>query len=93
MRELRLDEGRYKKYFRMLPHQMDDLVSTIGSALQKMNTHFRESIEPAQRVAIALRYSRHFLMESSHKFHNQRMKVTSKKINIQFIQTSIQSQI
>nr|XP_057926689.1 uncharacterized protein LOC131128123 [Doryrhamphus excisus] len=54
--ELRLDKRRHQRYFRMSAEQMDHLLSLIGHELTRQSTNFRASIEPKQRLAVALRY-------------------------------------
>lgn len=50
--ELRLNDGRFKVYFRMSLGQFDNLLSIIGPSITKMTTNNRESIGPAVRLSI-----------------------------------------
>ncbi|XP_030215697.1 protein ALP1-like [Gadus morhua] len=54
--ELRLDEDRFKVYFRLNRQQCEGVLTFIGPTIAKMNTNYRESISPAQRLCICLRY-------------------------------------
>ena len=53
--ELRLDEDRFKVYFRFNRQQFEGVLTFIGPTIAKMNTNYRESISPAQRLCICLR--------------------------------------
>ncbi len=44
VQELRLDDGRFKAYFRMSRGQFDNLPSIVGTSITKMTTSYRESI-------------------------------------------------
>ncbi|ROL48947.1 hypothetical protein DPX16_1887 [Anabarilius grahami] len=52
VQELRLNNGRFKVYFRMNLGQFDNLLSIIGASITKMTTNYRESIGPAARLSI-----------------------------------------
>ena len=54
VRELRLDSDRFYVYFRMSPDLFDDLLSKVGPLLVKRGNNFRETLSPAQRLAITL---------------------------------------
>lgn len=54
--ELRLDSQRHHRYFRMSAEKMDELLSIIGPDLTRQSNNYRASIEPKQRLAVALRY-------------------------------------
>ncbi|KAF4114360.1 hypothetical protein G5714_004583 [Onychostoma macrolepis] len=54
--ELRLDDDRHLKYFRMSAEQMDELLSVVGPELARQSTNYRAAIEPKQRLAITLRF-------------------------------------
>nr|XP_055025796.1 uncharacterized protein LOC129412676 [Misgurnus anguillicaudatus] len=56
VQELRLDDVRFKAYFRMSWEQFDNLLSIVGLSITKMNTNYRESIGPAERLSICLRF-------------------------------------
>ena len=53
--ELRLDEDRFKVYFRLNRQQFEGVLTFIGPTIAQMNTNYRESISPAQRLCICLR--------------------------------------
>ena len=53
--ELRLDEDRFKVYFRLNRQQFEGVLTFIGPTIAKMNTNYRESISPAQLLCICLR--------------------------------------
>lgn len=52
VQELRLDDSRFKVYFRMGLGQFDNLLSVIRPSITKMTTNYRESIGPAMRLSI-----------------------------------------
>ncbi|CAF4947585.1 unnamed protein product [Pieris macdunnoughi] len=54
MREEDLDG--YKNHLRMLPHQFDELLSKIESAIKKQDTHMRNAIPPKVKLEVTLRY-------------------------------------
>ena len=56
VRSLSLDHELYYAYFRMTPAQMNYLLSVVGPSLRRLDTTYRKSIEPAQQLAVALRY-------------------------------------
>ena len=56
VQELRLDEGRLHAYFRMDRSQFDHLLSLVGPAITKLNRNFRSPIQPAQKLAVCLRF-------------------------------------
>ncbi|XP_043247587.1 protein ALP1-like [Amphibalanus amphitrite] len=57
VQELRLlDPDRHQTYFRMSRDSFDLILSKIGPIITRQHTNFREPIEPAQRLAITLRY-------------------------------------
>ncbi|KAF0294198.1 Protein ALP1-like [Amphibalanus amphitrite] len=57
VQELRLlDPDRHQTYFRMSRDSFDLILSKIGPMITRQHTNFREPIEPAQRLAITLRY-------------------------------------
>ncbi|CAL8388774.1 unnamed protein product [Boreogadus saida] len=53
--ELRLDEDSFKVYFRLNRQQFEGVLTFIGPTIAKMNTNYRESISPPQRLCICLR--------------------------------------
>jgi hypothetical protein len=54
-RELRCDSQLFNRYFRMSTIQFDELLAIVGPHVQLQNTRWRNSIEPAQQLAICLR--------------------------------------
>ncbi|KAK0138530.1 Protein ALP1-like [Merluccius polli] len=56
VQELRLDEGRFQRYFRLDMEQFDSLLSKIGPLITRQHTNYRRPIPPAERVAICLRF-------------------------------------
>ncbi|KAK7922283.1 hypothetical protein WMY93_009185 [Mugilogobius chulae] len=55
VQELRLDSERHHQYFRMSVEKFEELLSIIGPELRRQCTTYRASIEPQQRLAVALR--------------------------------------
>ncbi|NP_001129460.1 uncharacterized protein LOC100191015 [Danio rerio] len=56
VQELRLDDGRFQRYFRLDREQFDSLLSKVGPQIARQDTNYRQSIEPAERLAICLRF-------------------------------------
>ena len=56
VQELRLDDARFKTFFRLNNSQFEDLLRRIGPAISKMQTKLRETISPDQRLCICLRW-------------------------------------
>ncbi|KAL2099402.1 hypothetical protein ACEWY4_005882 [Coilia grayii] len=56
VQELRLDDGRFKAYFRMSRQDFDNLLSIVGPTITKQDTNYRDSIGPAERLSICIRY-------------------------------------
>ncbi|KAK0139803.1 Protein ALP1-like [Merluccius polli] len=56
VQELRLDSLRFEQYFRMPPEYFDELLSKVGPLITRADTSFRSAIDPAERLAICLRY-------------------------------------
>jgi hypothetical protein len=54
--QLRQDEERFYKAFRMNFERFDELLEMIKNDITKLNTDYRSSIVPIQRLAVALRY-------------------------------------
>ncbi|XP_060808111.1 uncharacterized protein LOC132903550 [Amyelois transitella] len=54
MREEDIDG--YKNHLRMLPHQFDELLSKVESAIKKQDTHMRNAIPPKVKLEVTLRY-------------------------------------
>uniref|UniRef100_A0A671S3X4 Zgc:194221 n=1 Tax=Sinocyclocheilus anshuiensis TaxID=1608454 RepID=A0A671S3X4_9TELE len=55
IQELRLDNGRFKAYFRVDKDQFDYILRKVGPSISKQS-FCRETISPAQRLCICLRY-------------------------------------
>lgn len=53
--ELKLEDLRFHNYFRMSATQLEKLLEIVGANLQKQDV-VRESISPAERLALTLRY-------------------------------------
>ncbi|XP_067270790.1 uncharacterized protein [Pseudorasbora parva] len=56
LQELRLDDGRFQRYFRLSRSQFDDLLSRVGGRISLQDTNYRRCIPPAERLSICLRY-------------------------------------
>ncbi|XP_034059839.1 uncharacterized protein LOC117538335 [Gymnodraco acuticeps] len=56
VQELRLDDRLFQRYFRMSKEVFDELLGKVGPLITKVDTHLRMSIDPAERLAICLRY-------------------------------------
>ncbi|KAJ8351988.1 hypothetical protein SKAU_G00234640 [Synaphobranchus kaupii] len=56
VQELRLDDARFKSYFRLNRQQFEEVLQKIGPTIAKMQTNYRETISPAERLCICLRY-------------------------------------
>ncbi|KAL2092787.1 hypothetical protein ACEWY4_012585 [Coilia grayii] len=54
--ELRLHDDLFQRYFRLSRELFDELLARVGPRIARENTHFRQAIGPAQRLAICLRY-------------------------------------
>ena len=50
------DSDRFRRYFRTSTAQFDMLTDMIGPQIAKLSTNWRQSISPAERLAITLRY-------------------------------------
>ena len=55
IQELRLDDGRFYRYFRMSTTQFDGILSYVGPRIKRQDTNYRRAIIPAERLAICLR--------------------------------------
>ena len=55
LQELRLDDGRFQRYFRMNVSQFDDLLARIGARISRLDTNYRRSISAEERLSICLR--------------------------------------
>ena len=56
VQELRLDEDRFQRYFRLDREQFDSLLSKIGPLITMQHNNYRRPIPPAESVAICLRF-------------------------------------
>ncbi|RXN37677.1 ANTAGONIST OF LIKE HETEROCHROMATIN PROTEIN 1-like protein [Labeo rohita] len=56
VQELRLDDGRFQRYFRLDREQFDNLLSQVGLRIARQDTNYRHAIEPAECLAICLRF-------------------------------------
>lgn len=54
--ELRLDDGRFQRYFRLSSSQFEELLSRVGAQITRRDTNYRPSIPAAERLSICLRY-------------------------------------
>ena len=55
LQELRLDDGRFQRYFRLTLAQFEDLLARVGARISRMDTNYRRSIPAAERLSICLR--------------------------------------
>lgn len=56
IQELRGDEERFKKYFRMTVHTFDHLLAISDPYLKKQDTRMRKAIEPELKLALTLHH-------------------------------------
>uniref|UniRef100_A0AAX7V7Q6 Transposase Helix-turn-helix domain-containing protein n=1 Tax=Astatotilapia calliptera TaxID=8154 RepID=A0AAX7V7Q6_ASTCA len=56
LQELRLDDGRFQRYHRLSLGQFEDLLSRVGPRIARLDTNYRRSIPPAERLSICLRF-------------------------------------
>ncbi|XP_052744678.1 uncharacterized protein LOC128199398 isoform X3 [Bicyclus anynana] len=54
--QLREDEDKFYNYFRMQKTTFDNLLQKLSQELKHQDTFMRESISPAERLAVTLRY-------------------------------------
>ncbi|MED6274619.1 hypothetical protein CHARACLAT_018167 [Characodon lateralis] len=52
---LRLDDGRFQRYFRLSRTQCEDLQSHVGRQISLRDTNYRRCIPTAERLSICLR--------------------------------------
>ncbi|MEQ2297893.1 hypothetical protein AMECASPLE_039458 [Ameca splendens] len=55
LQELRLDDGRFQRYFRLSRTQFEDLLSCVGRRIRLRDTNYRRCIPAAERLSICLR--------------------------------------
>ncbi|MEQ2222714.1 hypothetical protein ILYODFUR_029289 [Ilyodon furcidens] len=56
LQELRLDDGRFQRYFCLSRTQFEDLQSCVGRRIGLRDTNYRRSIPAAERLSICLRW-------------------------------------
>uniref|UniRef100_A0A3P8N7S1 DDE Tnp4 domain-containing protein n=1 Tax=Astatotilapia calliptera TaxID=8154 RepID=A0A3P8N7S1_ASTCA len=56
LQELRLDDGRFQRYHRLSLGQFEDLLTRVGPRIARLDTNYRCSIPPAERLSICLRF-------------------------------------
>ncbi|PIO23178.1 hypothetical protein AB205_0203050, partial [Aquarana catesbeiana] len=54
--DLRQHEEKFFNYSRMSVNSFDELLRLLGTRLENQNTTFRNSVEPAERLLVTLRY-------------------------------------
>uniref|UniRef100_A0A3B4BHK8 DDE Tnp4 domain-containing protein n=1 Tax=Periophthalmus magnuspinnatus TaxID=409849 RepID=A0A3B4BHK8_9GOBI len=54
LQELRLDDQRFQRYFRVTQAQFNDLLSRIGVRITYEDTNYRHSISAAERLSICI---------------------------------------
>ncbi len=52
VQELRLDDGRFQRYFRLDREQFDNLLSKVGPRIARQDTNYRRAINAAKRLTI-----------------------------------------
>ena len=55
MKQIRQDEVKFKKYFRMSSNQFEHLLSLIKDDTEKKEVNYRESISAEEQLALCLR--------------------------------------
>ncbi|KAK5617383.1 hypothetical protein CRENBAI_006787 [Crenichthys baileyi] len=55
LQELRLDDGRFQRYFRLSRTQFEDLLSCVGRRIGLRDINYRRYIPTAERLSICLR--------------------------------------
>ncbi|MEQ2235134.1 hypothetical protein ILYODFUR_038544 [Ilyodon furcidens] len=55
LQELRLDDGRFQRYFRLSRTQFKDLLSHVGRRIGLRDTNYRRCIPAAELLSICLR--------------------------------------
>ena len=51
-----LEDARYRNYMRMTRLQFAKLLEQVGPEIWKLSTRYRQPIEPAERLAVTIRY-------------------------------------
>ncbi|XP_056441440.1 uncharacterized protein LOC130378857 [Gadus chalcogrammus] len=61
LQELRLDDGRFQRYFRLSRAKFDDLLARVGARISRQDTNYRRSISASERLSVRLRTLAHAL--------------------------------
>ncbi|XP_025754966.1 protein ANTAGONIST OF LIKE HETEROCHROMATIN PROTEIN 1-like [Oreochromis niloticus] len=56
LQDLRLDDGRFQRYHLLSLAQFEELLSCVGASIARLDTNYRRSIPPAERLSICLRF-------------------------------------
>ncbi|XP_049453046.1 uncharacterized protein LOC125901398 [Epinephelus fuscoguttatus] len=56
LQELRLDDSRFQRYFRLTAAQFEDLLARVGARISRLDTNYRRSIPAAECLSICLQY-------------------------------------
>ncbi|KAK5600716.1 hypothetical protein CRENBAI_011744, partial [Crenichthys baileyi] len=56
LQELHLDDGQFRRYFRLSRTQFEDLLSCVGRRIGLWDTNYRRYIPAAERLSICLRH-------------------------------------
>ncbi|XP_034756676.1 putative nuclease HARBI1 [Etheostoma cragini] len=56
VQQLRLDDERFQRHFRLDTEQFDSVLSKVGPLIMMNSTNYRRAICPAERLAICLRF-------------------------------------
>ncbi|MED6240301.1 hypothetical protein ATANTOWER_018998 [Ataeniobius toweri] len=55
LQELRAEEDRFQRYFRLSPDQFDNLLTRISARISYQDTNYRRSISTEERLSICIR--------------------------------------
>ncbi|KAK5615116.1 hypothetical protein CRENBAI_005520 [Crenichthys baileyi] len=55
LQELRMDDGRFQRYFHLSRNQFEDLLSRVGRRIGLQDNNYRCCIPTAERLSICLR--------------------------------------
>ena len=69
LQELRLDDGRFQRYFQLTGAMFDDLLARVGPRISRQETNYGRSISAAERCGPAERLSSVFLPLTSGQAH------------------------
>jgi hypothetical protein len=50
------DPEKFKQYFRVTPNGFKEILGKVGPSIKKQDTNMRRSIQPAERLAVTLRF-------------------------------------